>query len=916
MKDIIPAKKQSPILGLTGMGGGVGSNIVAGLAKDTPYIDELFSSYLYNGDNSNQTITNGIDNTKGGLVWTKNRTNNWNNNLIDTVRGKTKRLNSDTNVAEAAYNDLITSFTNTGYTIGADTGTNQMNETGAEFVSWNFRKRKGFFDIVTWNGDSTAGRQISHELETIPGCIMVKRTNSSSNWVVYHRSTGNNAGSAGHGPEHVALTLNNTNSQDYSNEYWNHTLPTKDHFTLGIHPTVNQTGGEYVAYIFAHNGSSTTGQVTSHVKSPNGMVESPVTPPTMSTGPFGVANTAVTFAGTSTKSPLTAISGPQFCLASQNYTIECWFKAGSTAWSQSWSMLFSQWDVAGIYFGLKANGEAGIYNTFGSSYSGFNIGWTQDTWHHVAITREGTGSNQSHVWLDGVKKVSWHDSSNVVRNESHLAIGYQASGGSNEEFAGQISNLRYTVGQALYTSNFTPATSNLTLTSQGANEKNVVFLGLNGDANADYEEANKFGENEDQSIIKCGSYDGASNINVAIGFQPQLLFIKAYSSASNGNCDWLMIDTLRGLGAYNSSEAVLRANQYNNEGTYDNLHMSAAEKSIMDAPIQGFRGTGGYDNSSNSGNGPYLYIAIRKPDGLVSKPPTAGTDVFTVDDGNSSATQSFTSGFPVEYAIIKDKSSTSNWEAMGRLVQGRYMVPNTNVAEVSYGDAKFDDMTGCITNSGYDSTRFAWMWKTGHTFDAVCYTGNGVASMVQHNLGRAPEMVVIKDQDTANDWTVWFSSFDNETIIKWNGNGSLTGNSSYWNNRAPTATRFSVGTASETNAGGRHYLALLYASVTGISKIGNFTGNGQTGASGPFITTGFQPRFIIVKRAGTTGADSGFGWNMHDSLRGMDKRLALNTAGAESTNDAFTLSSTGFRVKTSNASYNASGANYVYYAHA
>ena len=144
----------------------------------------------------------------------------------------------------------------------------------------------------------------------------------------------------------------------------------------------------------------------------------------------------------------------------------------------------------------------------------------------------------------------------------------------------------------------------------------------------------------------------------------------------------------------------------------------------------------------------------------------------------------------------------------------------------------------------------------------------------------------------------------------------MTGNSSYWNNKAPTATHFSVGNASETNNNGTHYLALLYASVTGISKIGNFTGNGQTGASGPFITTGFQPRFIIVKRAGTTGADSGFGWNMHDSLRGMDKRLALNTAGAESTNDAFTLSSTGFRVKTSSASYNASGANYVYYAHA
>ena len=49
MKDIIPAKKQSPILGLAGMGGGVGSNLGGSLAKKT-YADDVFSTYLYNGN--------------------------------------------------------------------------------------------------------------------------------------------------------------------------------------------------------------------------------------------------------------------------------------------------------------------------------------------------------------------------------------------------------------------------------------------------------------------------------------------------------------------------------------------------------------------------------------------------------------------------------------------------------------------------------------------------------------------------------------------------------------------------------------------------------------------------------------------------------------------------------------------------
>ena len=58
MKDIIPAKKQSPILGLSGMGGGVGSNIVAGLAAGPTYVDEVFSTYLYKGTGADQTINN------------------------------------------------------------------------------------------------------------------------------------------------------------------------------------------------------------------------------------------------------------------------------------------------------------------------------------------------------------------------------------------------------------------------------------------------------------------------------------------------------------------------------------------------------------------------------------------------------------------------------------------------------------------------------------------------------------------------------------------------------------------------------------------------------------------------------------------------------------------------------------------
>jgi len=919
MKDIIPAKKQSPILGLSGMGGGVGSNIVAGGAADSTYVDDVFSTHLYTGNTSgsgSQTVNNGVDLSKGGLTWIKRRDGTYSNWLMDSERGGTKMLSSNSTSGETTASGAITSFNNNGFTLGNET---QVNVNGTPFVSWSFRKRKGFFDIQTWSGNSTAGRQISHDLKSVPGCIMVKRLDSgSSNWIVYHRSIGNNVGGAGKGPEQQALWLNSTSGQDESVEYWNNTPPTKDNFTLGIHPTVNQNGGNYVAYIFAHNQSANTGQITSNVKSPNGMFAAAANPPTMSTGPFNVANTAVTFSGT-TNFPLTAISSPKFCLANNTYTIECWFKAGSTAWSQSWSMLFSQWDdPKGIYFGLRANGYAGLYNTTGVSFANFNLGWTQNTWHHVAITRESTGGSQSHIWLDGQKKASWTDSTNVTRNESHLAIGYQAGGGEN--FAGQISNLRYTVGQALYTSNFTPATSNLTTTSQGASEKNVVFLGLNGDANSDFEEAHKFGENEDQSLIKCGAYDGASDINVAIGFEPQFLFIKAYTTNSNSNCDWLMIDSMRGFTANNEHEKPLRANTNNSEGSYDNLHPTVTSKSFGEGGILGFRGTGGYDNSSNSGNGPYIYIAIRRPDGYVGKPAEAATDVFNATLGNGSSTiPSLPSAFPVDYCLYKD-FGTATWGSTARLTGLAYMKTNSTDAEAQAVEHQWDSHVGCHAATWLTSNDIGYLWKRHPGFDLVTHDGNGVAGrQIPHSLNAIPQMIWSKPRSNGDHWKVYHIGLNGGTnpeqwFINLNDYGAQNQGSGagaqIWNNTAPTSTHFSVGTDNGTNKSGWTYEVILFSSVAGISKVGHYAG---TGSAGNAQNIGFQPRFLMIKRSNFSED-----WFVFDSVSGFDKYMLLNSTQQRNTQTFVNVSPTGFSFVDGNASTNSnsSGSKYIYYAHA
>ena len=921
----LPERKEKPLTSLVSMGGGAASMQFGGLSKDSPYIDELFSAYVYRGNGGSQTVSTGVDMTKGGVVWYKNRTDNNTQNIVtDTERGVDKVLYSDAG-SGSTDTTLNQSFTNTGWSF--NNGYSDTNSNGKEYVSWNFRKRKGFFDIQTWSGNSTAGRQISHDLETIPGCIMVKRTDAgTSNWVVYHRSMGNNRGSSGQDSSYTGIYLNSWAGQDTTVEFWNYTLPTKDHFTLGIHPTVNQTGGEYIAYIFAHGdtgaGQYTTGLPTSHVKSPNGVYTAAANPPTMSTGPFGVANTALTFSGT-TPHPYTVIASPGMNPGSQNYTYECWFKGDSASWGRSWSMLMSRWQDSGIYIGLKANGYGGVYDTFNADNSNFNLGWTQDTWHHLAVVRDG---GVTRMYLDGTQKGSFTNNQNYDNKYSNLDIGSasNSSGKSQEEFSGQMSNVRVVIGQAIYpgsSNTLTVPTSNLTLTSQGADPKKVIFLGLNGAANPDYEEAHKFGEDEDEYIIKCGSYVGASQINVICGFEPQLLLIKAYTGNANSNCDWLMIDKTRGLTAGAANEAVLRPNHTHNEQSYDNLRMStAAATDVNNSPL-GFTGVGGYDNSSNSGNGPYIYIAIRKKDGKVGKPADSGTDVFAVVNGTGSTDMdppNFLSNFPVDMGMWKVVSSGTSWALSTRLTQGRELSPNQQNGETdnsNNANMVFDSNIGWNNFQHWTTNGVSWMWQNNQGFDVVTYRGTASNRSIQHSLGRTPEMMIVKNR-SADQWNVWFSSFnDTSSILKLNSDQQITGSSAYWWQQ-PTATHFSVGAGGETNSSSYTFLALLFATVPGISKVGNYTGNGLTGASGPFLATGFQPRYIIVRRAGTTSGDNGYSWRVHDSLRGMTNWLAFNSTNGNNGEDAFTLSSSGIRVKTDNHSYNESGGNYVYYAHA
>jgi hypothetical protein len=211
---------------------------------ETLYSDSVFSMYLYTGNGSTQTITNGIDLAgKGGLVWQKRRNNVGDHTLSDTARGINRAILTDYNGGEFTGSQYVNSFNNNGFTFGNDQGINKLNDT---YASWTFRKAPKFFDIVTYTGDGTTIRAIPHSLGIGYGLVLIKRTDSTSDWGVYARDS---SGSF------WRLVFNTTAAytQLYG-EFQSSTVFYPSDFGSAVY---NVSGATYVTYLFAHDTSST-----------------------------------------------------------------------------------------------------------------------------------------------------------------------------------------------------------------------------------------------------------------------------------------------------------------------------------------------------------------------------------------------------------------------------------------------------------------------------------------------------------------------------------------------------------------------------------------------------------------------------------------------------------------------------------
>jgi len=422
-------------------------------------------------------------------------------------------------------------------------------------------------------------------------------------------------------------------------------------------------------------------------------------------------------------------------------------------------------------------------------------------------------------------------------------------------------------------------------------------------------DAGGFGAAGTDNVISCGSYTGSGGVDtITLGYEPQWILMQSTSGSV-----WLMFDTMREMSYTNN--VYLNPSTSGAEVSYGTSYIRPTPTGFTVQP--GFYGTGAT----------VIYIAIRRGP---MKVPTVGTTVFSPNYPPAGQTSPYTAttNFPVDLSLSTIAGSGPyNRQAIDRLRgnptvnQSAIIQPNLPSAESSSSAGNYQSLqsnTALIDNafwSGYSLRPIYWLFgRAPSFFDMVCYSGNSVAgTTITHNLGVIPTLMIVKIRTSSRDWIVGTPSIGYNYYLQINQTDPPLLDSTIWNSTAPTASVFTVGDNIRTNGSGSTYVAYLFATCAGVSKVGTYTGNGTTQTIDCGFTSG--ARFVLIRQSNAT-AD----WYVYDTARGMttltDPYLLLNSTAAETaTLGSVTTVSTGFAVNASIlAAINTNAASYIFLA--
>ena len=335
------------------------------------------------------------------------------------------------------------------------------------------------------------------------------------------------------------------------------------------------------------------------------------------------------------------------------------------------------------------------------------------------------------------------------------------------------------------------------------------------------------------------------------------------------------------------------------------------------------------------------------PAPLVTKPNTVmDVSLWTGNGGTQSIT--LPGGFSPDFVWVKARSNAQDHYLFDVIRGGAGILrSNTTGAEstgttyLSFDTSGFSSLNG-LSSNGY--TYAGWCWDAGSStdpnntagsitssvranptagFSVVTYSGSSSGSTVGHGLGVAPAFIIGKSRNNSSEWSCYHQSLGNGQAIILNTTAAAGGTST-WNSTSPTSSVISLGAAYSVNYPGYTHVLYCFAPVVGYSSMGSYVGNGSS--DGPFVYTGFRPRWVLLKLSSSSGGD----WALYDTARGP---YNLNTPkispdssaieddttlwGGSPSSYGLDFLSNGFKLRnTAGGSHNGSGFTYIYAAFA
>ena len=316
------------------------------------------------------------------------------------------------------------------------------------------------------------------------------------------------------------------------------------------------------------------------------------------------------------------------------------------------------------------------------------------------------------------------------------------------------------------------------------------------------------------------------------------------------------------------------------------------------------------------------------------------TTLYTGNGGTISITNGGNSDLKPDWVWIKNRTQYQHQAYdTNRGATKKFLVSNDDAestdtnALTAFNTDGFS--TGTNVGVNQNSTgHVAWQWKanggttasntdgsltstvqanTTAGFSIITYTAADSDEVIGHGLGVKPDIIIIKRRDA--DSAPWITFFPN--LLTTNKQVYLNQTSALDTNNVKEvgASTFRVYGWEDVAVANGTYVAYCFAAKQGYSKIGTYVGNGN--ADGPFVYTGFQPAFLLMKEISSAGGN----WVNFDNKRDVDNvlihRLHPNTtAGDNTSRNYIDFYSNGFKMRNTDADHNQSGETMVYMAFA